>query len=92
MLGLSRGALRPARKHSEAYGHYSMVLEWDPRDQIYVVTVPELPGCRTHGDTLEEAVRQGRYAIESWVDAMRYWGRPIPEPKNFDLGDDDDLA
>lgn len=67
------------------YGRYSMILEWEPKDRIYVVTVPELRGCRTHGETLEEAVRQGQEAIESWIDAMREWGRPVPTPRHFDL-------
>jgi predicted RNase H-like HicB family nuclease len=65
----------------EEYQHYSMVIEWDPNDEIYVVRVPELPGCATHGKTYEEAVRQGQDAIESWIDANRAWGRPIPAPK-----------
>lgn len=69
----------------EHYGRYSMILEWDPNDRIYIVTVPELPGCRTHGETPEEAVQQGQEAIESWIDAMREWGRPIPPPRHFDL-------
>ena len=73
------------RDEDERDDHYSMVLEWDPHDRIYIVTVPELPGCRTHGDTPEEAVRQGRDAIEGWIDAMRYWGRPIPRPRYFAL-------
>jgi predicted RNase H-like HicB family nuclease len=61
--------------------HYSMVLEWDPEDQIYVVTVPELPGCRTHGTTYEEAVRHGKEAIESWIAAAHADDVPIPEPR-----------
>ncbi len=69
----------------DAEDRYSMVLEWDPRDDIYIVTVRELPGCRTHGATLEEAIEQGADAIESWIDASRAWGRPIPPPKFFDL-------
>ncbi|MDB5058975.1 MAG: type toxin-antitoxin system HicB family antitoxin [Chloroflexi bacterium] len=64
-------------------GHYSMVLEWDPVDRIYVVTVPELPGCSTHGTTYGEAVRQGRDAIVSWIDAARAWGRTVPPPRIF---------
>jgi predicted RNase H-like HicB family nuclease len=63
---------------SEQYDHYSMFIQWDPEDHIYVVTVPELPGCMTHGKTYEEAIRQGKDAIESWIDANKYWGRPIP--------------
>jgi predicted RNase H-like HicB family nuclease len=60
--------------------HYSMVIEWDDRDDIFVVTVPELPGCRTHGKTYEEAVQQGKEVIESWLDFL---GEPIPQPKKF---------
>lgn len=33
----------------EEVKHYSMLIQWDPHDQIYVVSVPELPGCMTHG-------------------------------------------
>jgi predicted RNase H-like HicB family nuclease len=60
---------------------YSMNIQYDPVDQIYVVTVPELPGCRTHGRTYEEAVRQGRDAISSWIDDARALGEPLPEPR-----------
>ncbi|HLV99040.1 MAG TPA: type II toxin-antitoxin system HicB family antitoxin [Ktedonobacterales bacterium] len=65
----------------EDYLHYSMTIEWDPEDHIYVVRVPELPGCVTHGTTYEEAVRQGQDAIESWIGAAHAWGNPIPPPR-----------
>jgi predicted RNase H-like HicB family nuclease len=58
-----------------------MVIEWDQDDRIFVVTVPELPGCRTHGRTYEEAVRQAQDAIESWIDAAEAEGAPIPAPR-----------
>lgn len=62
---------------------YSMIIEWDPRGDIFVVTVLELPGCRTHGRTYEEAVKQGQDAIESWLmgeeDGVR-----IPPPRYYD--------
>ncbi len=61
--------------------HYSMNIQWDSEDRIFVVTVPELPGCMTHGKTYEEAVRQGMDAIESWLQVAQELGRPIPEPK-----------
>ena len=59
---------------------YSMQIQYDPIDEIYVVTVPELPGCVTHGKTYEEAVRQGEDAIETWIEGSRALGLPIPEP------------
>lgn len=70
---------------SNGYGHYSMVLEWDPVDHIYVVTVSELPGCVTHGSTREEAVRQGQDAIESWIDAAHEWEHSVPSPKYYEI-------
>jgi predicted RNase H-like HicB family nuclease len=61
--------------------HYSIFIQWSDEDQAYVASVPELPGCVTHGDSYEEAVARGREAIESWIDANRAWGRAIPPPR-----------
>ena len=58
---------------------YSMVIEWDPRDSIYIVTVPELPGCRTHGSTREEAVHKGEEVIGLWL----YGEELVPPPATF---------
>jgi len=60
-----------------------MIIEWDPRDDIFVVTVPELPGCRTHGATYEEAIRQGQDAIQSWLNGADDGDEP-PRPRFFD--------
>ena len=70
---------------------YSMIIEWEPLDEVYVVTVPELPGCQTHGATYEEAVAQGQEVIEAWIEAKTHWGREIPPPKYFSLGEDFDV-
>ena len=69
--------------NEEQYSHYSMVIEWSDEDQVYVVTVPELPGCRTHGETYEEAVAQGQDAIVSWITARQAVGRAVPPPRVF---------
>ncbi len=63
--------------------HYSMIIEWSDEDQAYIVTVPELPGCRTHGSTYEEAIQQGQDAIESWIMAAIADNDPIPPPKKY---------
>lgn len=60
--------------------HYSMIIQWSIKDAAYIVTVPELPGCRTHGDTYEEAVQQGKDAIESWIMAAIADGDVVPPP------------
>ncbi|HYP40506.1 MAG TPA: type II toxin-antitoxin system HicB family antitoxin [Chloroflexia bacterium] len=72
----------------DEYDHYSMLLEWDPVDRIYVVTIPELPGCHTHGKTYEEAARHGQEVIEGWIDASREWGQPVPKANYFVLEED----
>lgn len=68
---------------NEHHKHYSMVIEWSDEDQTYIVTVPELSGCQTHGATYEEATRQGQDAIDSWIDAQLARGRSIPPPRIY---------
>ncbi|HEY8600268.1 MAG TPA: type II toxin-antitoxin system HicB family antitoxin [Thermomicrobiales bacterium] len=60
---------------------YSMRLDWDPDEGIFVVSVPELAGCMTHGATYAEAVRNGEEAIASWLGAAEAFGDPIPAPR-----------
>jgi predicted RNase H-like HicB family nuclease len=60
--------------------HYSMVIQWDSRDNIYVVTVPELPGCKTHGRTYTEAVKNALEVIELWIEDAQKAGEPVPPP------------
>jgi len=66
---------------SKKYEHYSMVIQWSEEDKVYIVTVPELPGCKTHGETYEEAVQHGQEVIELWIEANEEWGRPVPPPR-----------
>jgi predicted RNase H-like HicB family nuclease len=60
-----------------------MIIEWSDEDAAYIVTVPELSGCRTHGRTYEEAIAQGQDAIESWIDAARAGDGHVPPPRTF---------
>lgn len=63
-----------------------MTIEWSDEDEAFIVTVPELPGCRTHGATYEEAVRQGEDAIATWIDGARADGELVPPPRVFAAG------
>jgi antitoxin HicB len=45
----------------------------------YLVAFPDLPGCMGDGETIEQAIEDGRTAMEAWLEAMREAGRPIPE-------------
>ncbi|MBY0582209.1 MAG: type II toxin-antitoxin system HicB family antitoxin [Sphingomonas sp.] len=46
----------------------------------FLASVPDLPGCKSDGETEAEAVANVRDAIECWIEAASQMGRPIPEP------------
>lgn len=47
----------------------------------WLIEVPELPGCMSDGETIEEALRNIDEAISEWIDTARSLGRPIPQPR-----------
>jgi predicted RNase H-like HicB family nuclease len=47
----------------------------------FVAVAPELPGCRSDGETPEEALRNGYDAIACWIEAAQEMGRPVPAPR-----------
>lgn len=61
--------------------HYSLLIQWDEEDHIYIITVPELPGCRTHGKTYDEAIKNALEVIELWLETAKDLGWPIPRPQ-----------
>ena len=61
--------------------HYSMIIQWIERDQAFIVTVPELPGCKTHGETYKEALKNGQEVIELWIEDAQAHGEVVPPPK-----------
>jgi predicted RNase H-like HicB family nuclease len=63
--------------------HYSISIQWDPRDNIYVASVPELPGVKTHGDTYQEATQNILEVIDMWVEDAQKHGETLPPPKNY---------
>ena len=46
----------------------------------YLIEFPDLPGCMSDGDTVQEAIENGVDAMRGWLEAMREEGYPIPEP------------
>ena len=45
----------------------------------YGVTVPDLPGCFSAGDTLEDAIVSAHEAISCHIEGLLMDGEPIPE-------------
>jgi antitoxin HicB len=65
-----------------------MIIQWSNEDQAFVVTLPEFEGCKTHGATYEKAVKMGRQAIESLMEAYAADGKPLPAPHRFENEED----
>lgn len=57
---------------------YAIVIERAPGN--YSAYVPDLPGCITVGDTIEETIANMREAISLHLDGMYEDGDPIPPP------------
>ncbi|MFW6124603.1 MAG: type II toxin-antitoxin system HicB family antitoxin [Pirellulales bacterium] len=59
--------------------NYPVVIHKDPESD-YGVTVPDLSGCFSAGETLDEAVEAAREAIELHLEGLVAEGQPIPRP------------
>jgi predicted RNase H-like HicB family nuclease len=52
---------------------------WSDEDEGYIALVPDLPGCSAFGQTPEDAVHEIGDAVETWIEACRAAGDPVPE-------------
>ena len=60
---------------------YAVVIERAVNN--YSADVPDLPGCISVGDTIEETERNIRDAIALHVDGLREEGQPVPAPSTI---------
>ena len=60
---------------------YQLFMYWSEEDQVFIVEVPELPGCIAHGDTQISALNNSQEAIQLWIDTAKEFGDPIPQPQ-----------
>lgn len=62
---------------------YSMVIQWSPEDDAFLVSLPEWEGRVfnpvTHGDTYEEAAKHGLEALEGIVAVALEDGESLPD-------------
>lgn len=59
---------------------YRMELVADVEEGGYVVSFPDLRGCISSGDTVEQAVANANDAKREWMTAAMEDGYEIPEP------------
>ncbi len=64
---------------------YPIAIEPGSDTTAWGVVVPDLPGCFSAGDTLEEAMVQAEDAITAWIEATMDAGDNIPAPSSIDM-------
>jgi predicted RNase H-like HicB family nuclease len=57
---------------------YAVVIE--RAEGNYAAYVPDLPGCVSTGETLEEVERRIREAMQFHIDGLKEDGISVPEP------------
>jgi len=60
--------------------HYRMQIKQD--GDVFVAWIPDLEGCVTQGDTMEEALLFLQEAKELWLETAHSSGVRIPEPRD----------
>jgi predicted RNase H-like HicB family nuclease len=51
-------------------------------DGSYSAYVPDLPGCTTSADSVEEIRRSIKDAVDSYLDSLREHNEPVPTPSS----------
>ncbi len=63
---------------------YPIVIHKE-ENACYGVIVPDLPGCFSAGDTLDEAICNAKEAIECHLEGLLLDGDPVPKPKSIEV-------
>jgi len=64
--------------------HYPIAIEPGTNSTAFGVVVPDLPGCFSAGDTLDEALAAAEEAAAAWIDAALDAGASNPAPGTLD--------
>ena len=63
---------------------YRMELIPDSEEGGYVVSFPDLPGCLSSGETVEQAIENAADAKRVWMEAALEEGLDIPKPDDLE--------
>ena len=63
---------------------YPIAIEHGDDTHAFGVVVPDLPGCFSAGDTLDEAFENAKEAIAGWIELEIKEGHPIPKASSLD--------
>jgi len=48
----------------------------------YLISYPDFNSCISDGETVEEAISNGREALAGMIESLEAWGRPVPAPNS----------
>jgi predicted RNase H-like HicB family nuclease len=69
--------------------HYVAIVEDAGPDKAVGIWFPDLPGCFSAGDDVDEALRNAGEALTLYAEALRKEGRPLPAPRSISVLRDD---
>ncbi|MBI4330818.1 MAG: type II toxin-antitoxin system HicB family antitoxin [Chloroflexi bacterium] len=80
------------RKHEPKRIEYYLQLPFsillhqveDEGQKYWIAEIPKLPGCKSHGSTVEEAVQSVQEAKKDWIADSLEKGEPVPVPMETD--------
>ncbi len=65
---------------------YTVLLEPEKKRGGYRALCPALPGCRSYGDTKQEAIRNIKLSITYRLETLMAGGKPIPRDRDLAQG------
>ena len=60
---------------------YHINIFYSEEDEGYVADIPDLKSCSAFAETPDEALKEVLIAKESWLEAAKANGKPIPAPE-----------
>jgi len=63
---------------------YPIAIETGNETTAWGVVVPDLPGCFSAGDTLDEAYAMAKEAVALWINTALDAGQAIPKAKSLE--------
>jgi len=63
--------------------HYIAIIEEAGADTAVGIWFPDLPGCLSAGDTIDEALHNAEEALALYAESEREEGRALPAPRTL---------
>jgi predicted RNase H-like HicB family nuclease len=63
--------------------HYIAIVEDAGPDRAFGVWFPDLPGCTSAGDDIDEALRNAPEALELYAESFARAGKSLPRPRTL---------